>query len=138
MIGSFNAGADDFIPKSSEFAVLRARLRAQLRRKHSEDENWRIREQLHHREMDAAEARANRELAEARAALLADLSARTPSCRRPNAAKDRFLAVLSHELRTPLTPVLMALGMLDHDEGLPAGVREDLQMMRRNVELESG
>ncbi|MBE2287604.1 MAG: PAS domain S-box protein, partial [Prosthecobacter sp.] len=52
-------------------------------------------------------------------------------------AKDRFLAVLSHELRTPLTPVLMALGALEHDQGISEGVREDLAMMKRNIELET-
>jgi PAS domain S-box-containing protein len=54
-------------------------------------------------------------------------------------AKDRFLAVLSHELRTPLTPVLIAASSLlergDHD--LEPGVRSVLEMVKRNVELES-
>ena len=55
---------------------------------------------------------------------------------RANSAKDHFLAVLSHELRTPLTPVLAAAGALANREDLPADVREDLAMIRRNVELE--
>jgi len=54
-----------------------------------------------------------------------------------NASKDRFLAVLSHELRTPLTPVLMIAGALEHDPDLPPEVREDLAMIKRNVELET-
>ncbi len=54
-----------------------------------------------------------------------------------NQSKDRFLAVLSHELRTPLTPVLMAIGALEHDPELSAEVREDLAMMKRNIELET-
>ena len=53
-----------------------------------------------------------------------------------NRAKDRFLAVFSHELRTPLTPVLMTVAALEHDPDLRADVREDLTMMKRNVELE--
>ena len=56
---------------------------------------------------------------------------------RASAAKDHFLAVLSHELRTPLTPVLAAAGELARREDLPADVREDLAMIRRNVELEA-
>ncbi len=56
---------------------------------------------------------------------------------RANAAKDHFLAVLSHELRTPLTPVLVAAGELSRRADLPDDVREDLKMVRRNVELES-
>jgi PAS domain S-box-containing protein len=53
-----------------------------------------------------------------------------------NRSKDRFLAVLSHELRTPLTPVLMAVAALEHDPELPRDVREDMVMIKRNIELE--
>ncbi len=53
MIEGINAGADDYIAKSGDFDVLKARLRAQLRRKHFEDENRRIREQLVRRETEA-------------------------------------------------------------------------------------
>ena len=53
MIEGINAGADDYIAKSADFDVLKARLRAQLRRKHFEDENRRIREQLVRRETEA-------------------------------------------------------------------------------------
>jgi PAS domain S-box-containing protein len=54
-----------------------------------------------------------------------------------NSSKDRFLAVLSHELRTPLTPVLMAAGALENDPELSPEVREELAMMKRNIELET-
>jgi PAS domain S-box-containing protein len=73
MIEGINAGADDYVPKSSDFDVVRARVRAALRRKQFEDENRGVREQLLRREMEAAEARAQRELAETRAALLTEL-----------------------------------------------------------------
>lgn len=56
---------------------------------------------------------------------------------RANSAKDQFLAVLSHELRTPLTPVMLAASMLENDRELPARMRQDLQTIRRNVELEA-
>ncbi len=52
-------------------------------------------------------------------------------------AKDEFLAALSHELRTPLTPVLLAANAMVVDPKVPAEVREDLEMIRRNVELEA-
>lgn len=52
-------------------------------------------------------------------------------------AKDDFLAALSHELRTPLTPVLMMATALGDDPALPPEVREQLGMMRRNIELEA-
>lgn len=54
-----------------------------------------------------------------------------------NEAKDRFLAVLSHELRTPLTPVLMTAAAREADPTLPSSIREDMVMIRRNVELET-
>jgi PAS domain S-box-containing protein len=52
-------------------------------------------------------------------------------------AKDRFLAVLSHELRTPLTPVVMAVHTLSRRDDLPDTAREALEMIRRNVKVES-
>ena len=52
-------------------------------------------------------------------------------------AKDDFLAALSHELRTPLTPVLMTASSLETDTALPIEVRDQLGMMRRNIELEA-
>jgi signal transduction histidine kinase len=53
-----------------------------------------------------------------------------------NHAKDQFLAVLSHELRTPLSPVLSTVQAMEN-EPLPEGVRESIDMIRRNVELEA-
>ena len=51
-------------------------------------------------------------------------------------AKDRFLAVLSHELRTPLTPVLIAVSSMI-EEGPDPSLLPVLEMIRRNIELES-
>jgi signal transduction histidine kinase len=52
-------------------------------------------------------------------------------------AKDKFLATLSHELRTPLTPVLATLSLWEATNRLPSALRPDLQLLRRNVELEA-
>ncbi|WP_395744828.1 PAS domain S-box protein [Prosthecobacter sp.] len=52
-------------------------------------------------------------------------------------SKDRFLAVLSHELRTPLTPVLLAVAAMEHDAALQPEMREELMMIKRNIELET-
>ena len=54
-----------------------------------------------------------------------------------NKAKDNFLAVLSHELRTPLTPVLAAVAMLEDDEQLPPHILHEIELIRRNVEVEA-
>jgi HAMP domain-containing protein/signal transduction histidine kinase len=56
---------------------------------------------------------------------------------RSNLAKDQFLAMLSHELRTPLTPVLASALELENEPDVRPDVRESLQMIRRNVELEA-
>ena len=54
-----------------------------------------------------------------------------------NAAKDKFLATLSHELRTPLTPVLIWAGGTLNQSDLAPEIKEGLQMVCRNVELEA-
>jgi len=52
-------------------------------------------------------------------------------------AKDDFLAVLSHELRTPLSPVLTAAQMMAKDATLSAEQRDSVELIARNVELET-
>jgi two-component system CheB/CheR fusion protein len=51
-------------------------------------------------------------------------------------AKDKFMAVLSHELRSPLAPVLALASAWERDATVPAELRDDLAVIRRNVELE--
>src|SRR5438445_2300954 len=53
-------------------------------------------------------------------------------------AKDDFLAALSHELRTPLTPALAAATYLqDNEEKLPPEFVEDVEIIKRNVQLQA-
>jgi len=52
-------------------------------------------------------------------------------------AKDQFIAALSHELRTPLTPVLTTLDLLTDDKEFPESLRPFLELIRRNVEIET-
>ena len=54
-----------------------------------------------------------------------------------NAAKDQFLAQLSHELRSPLTPVIAMVGELEAELPDSGPVKEALEVVRRNVELEA-
>ena len=54
-----------------------------------------------------------------------------------NAAKDQFLALLSHELRNPLSPVIAMVGELEATIPDSPTVREALEVIRRNVELEA-
>lgn len=140
ILESFRAGADDYVAKSSDFAVLRVRLDAQLRRRHFERESLRIQEALHAKDIEVAEARAT--IAE-RARVEAELRQAKTSAEQAKAAaeeasraKDHFLAVLSHELRTPLTPVLAAVSLLER-EALPQRARDRIELIRRNVELQA-
>jgi signal transduction histidine kinase/ActR/RegA family two-component response regulator len=54
-----------------------------------------------------------------------------------NAAKDQFLALLSHELRNPLSPVIAMVSELEASTPHSAKLREALEVIRRNVELEA-
>jgi signal transduction histidine kinase/CheY-like chemotaxis protein len=54
-----------------------------------------------------------------------------------NASKDQFLALLSHELRNPLSPVITMVAELEARASDGPEVRQALDIIRRNVELEA-
>lgn len=131
---ALEAGADDFVGKSTGMNVLRARLRALLRRKFLLEQNQRIMDEIRLRDMETLRAKAEKEAVEARAALAeglakanGDLEAanaelqqeirrRTVAEQQSRAARDVaeaanraktiFLANMSHELRTPLNAII--------------------------------
>lgn len=102
MLQGINAGADDYVTKSEDFEPLKARLRAQLRRKQFEDENRRMREQLFAKESDARQARA---ITEATQALSQQLERQNGSLEILNRDLQMFAYSVSHDLRQPLRAV---------------------------------
>jgi two-component system NtrC family sensor kinase len=131
MIEGLSAGADDYISKSSEFEVLKARVRAQIRRKQFEDENRRIREELLRTELEATEARAARELAETRAILVEELERKNHELEGANKELDAFSFSVSHDLRSPLRAVSGFSSMLVRDHA--AEMSLEAQRLLQNV-----
>ena len=61
MMESLEVGADDYVEKSGDATVLKARLRALLRRKMLQDEHQRIRDEIHDKELELVRERTRNE-----------------------------------------------------------------------------
>ncbi len=137
------AGADDFVSKSGDLAVLRARIQALMRRKFFQDENRRIIEELKTKEMETLQARAGRQLAEARGAMAEELVQANHDLQEANrklkttqaqliqnekmASLGQLVAGIAHEINNPLAFVVNNLFIVE--SGLESLVPEmELQL----------
>ncbi len=164
MIEALGSGADDFISKASELEVLKARVRAQLRRKQFEDEHRSVREKLLRSEIEAAEARAAHELAATRARLVEALEQKnseltgayrdlqTAQSQLVQSAKlaslGELVAGVAHEINNPLAFVISHLATVRRsaakiDSGLRSALPADSvanwdKALERMVEMDGG
>jgi two-component system NtrC family sensor kinase len=122
MMQALEAGADDFVSKSGDIAILRARIRALLRRKVQRDEHERISNEFRGKELEVVRERTEREAAERRAALaeqleLANQELRETQAHLVQAAKmaslGELVAGIAHEINNPLAYVMSHLDTME-------------------------
>jgi len=138
MTRGLEAGADDFVGKSNDTAVLKARIRALLRRKFFQEENHRIVEELKNKEIAAVRLRAereaelNRELQQAYddLAQTQEIAMQQERLR----ALGQMASGIAHDINNAISPVGLYIDMLlDKEPNLSARTREYLEIAQRAI-----
>jgi len=114
MMRGFEAGVDDFVSKSSDSEILKARIRSLLRRKILHEENTRITTQFKIKETELQNSREETHAAEARAALADALE-----------CSNRDLEIAYHELQETQTQLVHSAKMASLGE-LVAGIAHEI------------
>jgi DNA-binding response OmpR family regulator/anti-sigma regulatory factor (Ser/Thr protein kinase) len=138
MTRSLEAGADDFVGKSSDMAVLKARIRALLRRKFFQEENRRIVEDLKNKELEAVRSRAEREeeLHKALQQAYDDLrqSQETAMQHERLRALGQMASGIAHDINNAVSPVALYTEiLLEKEPNLSARTREYLEITQRAI-----
>jgi two-component system NtrC family sensor kinase len=126
---ALQAGADDFVLKSGDLAVLRARIQALMRRRLFQEDGLRVGEELRARELEVSHDRAEREISDTRFAMAEKLVQANHDLQEANrklketqaqliqnekmASLGQLVAGIAHEINNPLAFVVNNLFIVE-------------------------